>query len=388
MKGGIVMSEKTEKKPILAICYDFDKTLSPDDMQSQGYIQSLQYAVPDFWKESHTRAEDTEMDHNLSWMYSMAIKSHGKFVCNKNEVRKAGAKVEFFPGVENWFERINECGNQHGVIVKHYIISSGLKEMIEGTAIADKFDAIYASSFYYDKDGVAVWPAQVINYTNKTQFLFRIEKGVLDINSSEVNDLVRPENYIVPFRNMVYIGDSDTDVPCMKLVSSKGGYSIGVFNPDTKDKSKVLKMLHDGRIGYFVGADYSENGALDELIKRIIEKTEANERLQMIHVSCLEEMKKYEKEKSSEELRKADLINKLEDSSSFKMTHLAIRQLSEFSKWKDEQKDKLLQIGLTNNQVKWILGDEDVNHFYENICKNNTSENAKKILEKINELKN
>ncbi len=120
--------------------------------------------------------------------------------------------------------------------------------MIEGTAIADKFDAIYASSFYYDKDGVAVWTAQVINYTNKTQFLFRIEKGVLDINSSEVNDLVKPENYIVPFRNMVYIGDSDTDVPCMKLVSSKGGYSIGVFNPDTKDKSKVLKMLHDGRI--------------------------------------------------------------------------------------------------------------------------------------------
>ena len=246
-----------KKKPILAICYDFDKTLSPDDMQAQGYIQSIGFEVSEFWKESNNLATDNDMDQNLAYMYMMASKSRGKRLFTRENLRGDGAKVELFPGVDTWFDRINQYGDSKGVEVEHYIISSGLKEMIEGTKVADKFKKIYASSFYYDVDGVAVWPAQVVNYTNKTQFLFRIEKGVLDVNNQGVNSYFAPDEYRIPFRNIVYIGDSDTDIPCMKLVNINGGHSIGVYNSETKDKSKVFRMLDENRIKYFVPADYT-----------------------------------------------------------------------------------------------------------------------------------
>ena len=173
--------ERKEKQPVVAICYDFDKTLSPDDMQAQGYIQSVGYDVAEFWKESNELAERNGMDQNLAYMLMMKKKAAGKLVFTRKNLQDYGARVRLFPGVEDWFERIRAYGAEHGVIVEHYIISSGLKEMIEGTSVAKKgaFKKIYASSFYYDADDVAEWPAQVVNYTNKTQFLFRIEKGVL-----------------------------------------------------------------------------------------------------------------------------------------------------------------------------------------------------------------
>ena len=161
-----------KKQPILAICYDFDKTLSPEDMQAQGYIQSIEYEVADFWKESNKLASDNDMDQNLAYMYMMRDKSRGKVLFTKETLRQDGGKVRLFPGVSTWFDRINEYGKSKGVIVEHYIISSGLKEMIEGTEVAKEFKKIYASSFYYNDAGEAVWPAQVVNYTNKTQFLF------------------------------------------------------------------------------------------------------------------------------------------------------------------------------------------------------------------------
>lgn len=256
------------KQPILAICYDFDKTLSPDDMQAQGYIQSIDYEIAEFWKQSNQLAADNDMDQNLAYMYMMSSKSRGKVLFTKETLRKDGSRVQLFPGVKTWFDRINEYGKNKGVIVEHYIISSGLKEMIEGTEVADKFKKIYASSFYFDKDGVAVWPAQVVNYTNKTQFLFRIEKGVLDINDQAVNSYFEPNQYRVPFRNMVYIGDSDTDIPCMKLVNINGGHSIGVYNSETKDKSKVFRMLDENRIKYFAPADYTQGADLECLVKK------------------------------------------------------------------------------------------------------------------------
>ena len=222
------------------------------------------------------------MDQNLAYMFTMKTESEGKVLFTKTELEKFGSEVKLFPGVEDWFERIRKYGEEKGVIVEHYIISSGLKEMIEGTSIAKKgaFKKIYATSFYCDKNGVAVWPAQVVNYTNKTQFLFRITKGVLDVNDSKVNDFFSESDLRVPFRNMVYLGDSDTDIPCMKLVKTRGGYSIGVFNPETNDKTKVYKMTRDNRIDYFVPADYSENTELDTLIKTIIDKTFFNELLE------------------------------------------------------------------------------------------------------------
>ncbi|MBQ6587266.1 MAG: haloacid dehalogenase-like hydrolase [Butyrivibrio sp.] len=274
-----------EDKPVVAICYDFDKTLSPNDMQAQGYIQSVGYDVDEFWKDSNSVAFANEMDQNLAYMYKMVDEARGRFVFNRQALMDYGSKVELFKGVEEWFDRIRQYGAENGVIVEHYIISSGLKEMIEGTSIAKKgvFEQIYANSFYYDDRGEVRWPAQVVNYTNKTQFLFRIEKGVLNPNDPMVNDYIPLEDVRVPFRNMIYIGDSDTDVPCMRLVNAYGGHSIGVYNSETGDKTKVYKMMQEDRIRYFAPADYTDGSELDVLVKTIIDRTQANEKLHEIH---------------------------------------------------------------------------------------------------------
>ena len=373
------------KQPILAICYDFDKTLSPDDMQAQGYIQSIDYEIAEFWKQSNQLASDNDMDQNLAYMYMMASKSRGKVLFTKETLHKDGGKVQLFPGVETWFDRVNEYGKRNGVIVEHYIISSGLKEMIEGTKVATKFKKIYASSFYFDEDGVAVWSAQVVNYTNKTQFLFRIEKGVLDINDQAVNSYFEPNQYRVPFRNMVYIGDSDTDIPCMKLVNINGGHSIGVYNSETKDKSKVFRMLDENRIKYFAPADYTEGSKLERLVQQIIDRTIKNEILEDVHFGCIAEKLDETRGQSEEELKKEELIDKLEDSSNFANTHSIIEQMSEIKEWSEDQKCKLFKIALENNQVTYILKDVDVKDFYRMICKNNNSEEAKRIKEIIYE---
>lgn len=377
-----------ETNPVVAICYDFDKTLSPDDMQAQGYIQSVGYNVPDFWKKSNSLASDNEMDQNLAYMYTMKQESEGKVLFTKEKLAEYGASVQLFPGVEQWFERIREYGKSQGVIVEHYIISSGLKEMIEGTAVAKAgaFEKIYASSFYYNEKGVAVWPAQVVNYTNKTQFLFRIEKGVLDINDSAVNESFSSEEMRVPFRNIVYIGDSDTDIPCMKLVTSYGGHSIGVYNAESKDKTKVYKMMRDGRIKYFAPADYREGTELDLLVKAIINRTAANEALETLHYKYKIERIKADKESNEEERKRTDLLISLENSGSFATTHSLISELQEINDWSYEEKEILFQIALDNSQVRYILRDLDVETFYRKLLKSiktmtSNAQEVKDILE-------
>ena len=363
------MSTKKNKKTILAICYDFDKTLSPTDMQAQGYIQSVGYEIKEFWDESNKLAETQEMDENLAYMFMMKEQAEGNVLFTKNTLRENGSKVELFPGVEDWFARINKFGRDNGVEVEHYIISSGLKEMIEGTSIAKHFKKIYASSFCYNDKGVAVWPAQAVNYTNKTQFLFRIEKGTLDINDRKVNDYFPPSKIRIPFRNIVYIGDSDTDIPCMKLVNSYGGHSIGVYNPKTKDKSKVYKMVSDNRIKFFASADYSEDSELDSLLKGIIKKTSTNEELERLHYKLDEETTEYYKSISEEEKEKNELIDTLDESRNFKTTHSLIKKLNKYTEWNKTQLEKLIKIALNNHPVKYILGDSDVKRFYNKTIK-------------------
>ena len=364
-----VFERKTkEGRPVLAICYDFDKTLSPDDMQAQGYIQSVGYEVESFWKESNGLAESNDMDQNLAYMYTMIQKARGRFIFNRKTLMDYGAKVSLFPGVDTWFKRIREYGETKGVIVEHYIISSGLKEMIEGTKVANEFEKIYASSFYYDENGEAKWPAQVINYTSKTQFLFRIVKGTLDVNDSGVNDYFNPEDIRIPFRNMVYIGDSDTDIPCMKLVNSHSGHSIGVYNPETRDRRKVYKMMEDKRIKYFAPADYTDNSELDKLVKAIIDQTASNEKLMSVHFQCKQEQVDHNMNIDSHEDReKQKLILDLENSNSFKQTHSVISKLKQIKKWTRGEKIQLQEIAMTNNQVSYIIDDDDVADFYKSI---------------------
>lgn len=386
--------EKKTDKPVIALCYDFDKTLSPDDMQAQGYIQTVQPegsdVIGDFWKESNNRAAANNMDKNLAYMYTMKKKARGQIVFTKEKLADYGSKVALFEGVKDWFKRIRDYGAERDIIIEHYIISSGLKEMIEGTSIANEFKELYATSFYFDEDGVAVWPAQVVNYTNKTQFLFRISKGVLDVNDDAVNDSFAPDEIRVPFRNMVYLGDSDTDIPCMKLVNSQGGYSIGVFNPDEKDKvkakNKVYKMMRDNRISYFAPADYSEGSELDELVKLIIDKTVYNEKL--YKKKYINQKEAIEQEKPREEQEKIDLINSLESSASFKSTHAIIEKLSKYTSWKPEEIEDLLEIAVENTQVLHILNDQDIKKFYHFLIEklsSNTKDSIRNKVEKIQE---
>lgn len=376
------------KRPVIAICYDFDKTLSPDDMQAQGYIQSVGYNISDFWQKSNSLAADNDMDQNLAYMYVMKQEAEGRFVFTRKTLAEYGSKVQLFPGVEEWFERIREYAKGKGVMVEHYIISSGLKEMIEGTSVAQAgvFEKIYASSFYYNEKGVAIWPAQVVNYTSKTQFLFRIEKGVLDINDSAVNESFSSDEIRVPFRNMIYIGDSDTDIPCMKLVNSYGGHSIGVYNADTKDKTKVYKMMRDGRIKYFAPANYTKGTKLDLLVKAIIDRTAANEALETLHYKDKKERIKADKGSNEEERKRQDLLIALDSSSSFASVHTTVSELKKIDSWTFEEKEILFKIALNNSQVYCILHDLDVTTFYKKLLKTmktmtSEAQEVKKILE-------
>ncbi len=390
-KASLQSSESS--MPVLAMCYDFDKTLTPDDMQAQGFIQSVGYdeeQIKQFWQESNQLAKKNDMDNNLAYMYKMIQEAVGRFYVTREKLMEYGNQVELYEGVRTWFERIREYGLEHGVRIEHYIISSGLKEMIEGTSIAKEFKELYATSFYFDDDGVAVWPAQVVNYTNKTQFLFRISKGVLDVNDEAVNDSFAPDEIRVPFRNMIYLGDSDTDIPCMKLVNSQGGYSVGVFNPDEKDelkaKNKVYKMMRDNRISYFAPADYSEGSELDELVKLIIDKTVYNEKL--FEKKYNNQKEAIEQAKPKEEQEKLDLINSLESSGSFKNTHAIVEKLSKYTSWKHEELEDLLEIALGNTQVWHILNDPDIKKFYQYLIEqlgSNTDELIRDKVENIQE---
>ena len=277
------------KENILAICYDFDRTLTPFEMQAQGYIQQINANVDDFWNMATRLSIENQMDPNLAYMYLMLYGAKGKFKVERKKLQQFGSEVKLYKGVETWFDRINTYAEKRNVKVEHYIISSGLKEMIEGTAIADKFKQIYANSFFYDINGTAIWPAQTINFTNKTQFIFRISKGTLYVNDNDVNRYFPKEAIRIPFENMVYIGDSQTDIPCMKLVTVQGGHAIGVYDPVKQNKQRVHELIRDKRIKHFAAADYSRNSELEKLMHKIIDYTQASFELNKSYLEDLEE---------------------------------------------------------------------------------------------------
>lgn len=271
------------KKPIIAIMYDFDKTLCTKDMQEYAFIPTLGMTSSAFWDEVNTMTDKEEMDNILAYMYKMVEKAREKKIpVTRKTFHEMGMKVEYFNGVKTWFERINNFGKEAGVRVEHYIVSSGIKEIIEGTEIADYFKKIYACEFLYDYNGSIQWPKFAVNYTAKTQFLFRINKGVLTIDSKSADKLNRftPENERpVPFRNMIYIGDGLTDVPCMKLVKSNGGQSIAVYDQEKgKEASELLKKAD--RVNFVAPADYGPDSDIEVIVKAIIKKIQAVEEMQ------------------------------------------------------------------------------------------------------------
>ena len=271
------------KQPIVAIMYDFDKTLCTKDMQEYAFIPALGMSSSAFWGEVNAMTDAEEMDNILAYMYKMVEKAKEKKVpITRDTFQKMGSKVEYFDGVKTWFERINAYGEKVGVRVEHYIVSSGIKEIIEGTEIARFFKKIYACEFMYDYNGSIQWPKFAVNYTANTQFLFRINKGVLTIDSKSADKLNRftPENERrVPFRNMIYIGDGLTDVPCMKLVKSYGGQSIAVFDQEKgKDAAEALKVAN--RVNFVAAADYGTGSDIEIIVQAIIKKIQAVEEMQ------------------------------------------------------------------------------------------------------------
>ena len=273
------------KKPLftVALIYDFDGTLSAGNMQEYDFIPAVGKSNKEFWSDANRLAEEQDADQVLTYMALMIREAKAKGLSLRREAfRESGRKVELFPGVEEWFERINRYGEALGVRILHYINSSGLKEIIEGTKIADRFQKIYACSFLYNVDGIAYWPAVAVNYTNKTQFIFKINKGVESVYDTKlVNRYMEEKSRPVPFSRMIYVGDGTTDIPCMRLVKNFGGHSIAVYNPKDKGKRNEMNtLIRDNRVNHVCPADYSEGSEMDVVVKAIIDKCVADHRLE------------------------------------------------------------------------------------------------------------
>lgn len=263
----------------VAICYDFDGTLAPGNMQEHSYIPNLGVSGAAFWEEANRLARENNMNEIMAYMHLILTKGKQKNLPIKRaDFVSHGRNIPLFPGVSGWFEHINAFGHSMGLDIRHFIISSGLREMIEGTPIAHHFTFIFASGYYYDENGIAVWPAVGIDYTGKTQFLFRVNKGVFNFwDSSKINKYVPENEKPFPFERFIYIGDGETDVPAMKMVNYQGGYSIAVFDPNKpptrEGRSPIdisLELLRQRRARYIAPASYSPGGDLSQLVKNIL----------------------------------------------------------------------------------------------------------------------
>ena len=267
----------------MAIAYDFDGTLAPGNMQEYNFIPDLNMDKGEFWQEANELAKKHDMDEVLAYMHLMLIKAKEKNIPIREEAfMKYGEKITFFEGVETYFERINAYAASKNMHLEHFIISSGLREFVKGTAIAKHFKTIFASGFEYDENGVACWPALVVNYTNKTQYLFRINKGIYNsYDNTLINKSMPEDERAVPFSNFIYIGDGETDVPAMKMVNLYGGTTIAVYNPASvatphrpkSSKDICLDLIRQNRADYIAPTNYTEGGELDVMLKKIIDKT-------------------------------------------------------------------------------------------------------------------
>jgi len=264
--------------PTIALIYDFDGTLAPGNMQEYGLLQSFGYDDPEqFWNLCDQIAKTNDAGGISVVMYAIQAEAQRTgHRCTREMLRSYGKKLSFFPGVPQWFDAINAYAEQIGVNVKHYINSSGIKEMIEGCAIARHFEQIYACTYLYDSNGNACWPAVVVDYTKKTQFISKINKGIREVSDRvRINEFMPTDERPVPFERMIYFGDGETDVPCMRMVKANGGYSFAVYGNDQK-RALAQQLLKDGRVNFACQADYTQQGEMMEIVKRILDKVKAD----------------------------------------------------------------------------------------------------------------
>ena len=269
----------TGQRPIIAFLYDFDKTLCTTDMQDYAFIPSLGMTPGEFWAKANGFGRGHGVDGVLAYMYTMVREAERKNLpFTREDLVEKGRGIELFPGVKDWFRRINAFGEEQDVQVEHYVISSGLREIIEGSSISREFREIYASEFYYDETGRPVWPKLAVNFTAKTQFVYRINKGVLDVSDDKaLNDSMPDDSKRVPFHNMIYMGDGLSDVPCMKMMRAYGGQAIAVYQ--SSNRAGVEDLLAKGRVDFIFPADYREGTGLDQTVKNLIRKIAIADRL-------------------------------------------------------------------------------------------------------------
>ena len=263
-------------KLTFAILYDFDGTLAKGNMQEYGFMEKLNIKSDEFWQKSDTLALEQNADSNLAYMKIMLdeAKKIGK---TREDFIACGKNIHFFKGVLEWFDRIDAFAKKLGIRVEHYLLSSGLSEIVEGTPIYKKFKKVYACRFMYNENNEADWPAQVVNYTTKTQYIHRISKGCLQECDKSVNNRTQPEDRVIPFNRMLYIGDGLTDIPCMSNLKTYGGHTLAVYTPNQKGNKKVAnQLLSDGRVDTIAPADYTEGSKLDIYVKALLKKAKAD----------------------------------------------------------------------------------------------------------------
>lgn len=261
----------------VALVYDFDGTLAPGNMQEFGFVQAIGKDPNEFWNRTYEMAVGNDASTILCYMYLMLQEAKANGISLKRDnFRKFGSMIKLYQGVEEWFSLINQYGKSIGLNIQHYINSSGLKEMVEGTSIAKEFENIYACSFLYDTEGNAYWPAVAVDYTTKTQFLFKINKGIKEASDNKrVNEFVAKEDRPIPFERMIYFGDGETDVPSMSVVKSQGVHAIAVYG-DPKKKATATKLINANRVDFICMADYSKGREVYDTVCRILNKIRAD----------------------------------------------------------------------------------------------------------------
>ena len=267
------------KKPIVALIYDFDGTLSPGNMQEFGFIQAVGKTPAEFWTSSDDIAIGQDASNVLAYMKLMFDEARANGITlRRSKFKEFGKEIQLFDGVEEWFSLVNEYGAKRGVTVEHYINSSGLKEIIEGSPIASEFKHIFAGSFIYDAKGEAEWPGIAVDYTAKTQFVFKISKGIFSSRDNKmVNSSVAEDKKRIPLSHMIYFGDGDTDVPCMKIVGMFGGYPVAVYDRNNeKKRATALKLKRQGRVKFITPAVYTKDSRAYKIVCAIIDKIKAD----------------------------------------------------------------------------------------------------------------
>ncbi len=275
----VICGEIMKKKPIVALIYDFDGTLSPGNMQEFGFIQAVGKTPEEFWKMSDGLAVGQDASNVLSYMKMMFDEAKKCGVeLRRSDFRKFGRHIELFEGVKEWFSLINEYGASRGVVIEHYINSSGLKEIIEGSRIAGEFKHIFASAFMYNADGEAEWPGIAVDYTAKTQYIFKINKGIFSSHDNKmVNESIAEDKKRIPYPQMIYFGDGETDIPCMKIVKMFGGHAIAVYDPAAPKKKAFANTLRkQGRVNFMAPAVYTKDSTTYRIVCAIIDKIKAD----------------------------------------------------------------------------------------------------------------